>query len=110
MQVFAMIKALEDDCLPSFMRKFNFFRKRYFESRINNGYLLSNIERYNEEISFYEEEVDDNNDFDGADIDGVDDDNDDNDDVNDDDTNLNNDGDDGTDFFANEFLNWQHRW
>jgi hypothetical protein len=88
MQVFAMIKALEHDCLPSelidcsFMSKFNFFQKRYFESRINNGYLLSIIERYN-------------NDYDNDDND---DDNDDNNDVNDDDdSNLNNDGDDDDD-------------
>ena len=28
------------------MSKFNFFRKRYFESKIDNGYLLWIIERY----------------------------------------------------------------
>ena len=102
MQVFAMIKALEDDCLPSelincsLMSKFNFFRKRYFESRIHNGYLLSIIERFkDEEESCKEEvdvkrkeerckeEVDDDNDYDN---DG-------------DDTNLDNDDDDGTGFF-----------
>ena len=103
MQVFAMIKALEDDCLPSdlincsLMSKFNFFRKRYFESRIHNGYLLSIIERFKDEEERCKEEVDVKRKEERC-KEEVDDDNDyDNDG---DDTNLDNDDDDGTGFFC----------
>ena len=84
------------------MSKFNFFRKRYFESRIHNGYLLSIIERFNDEEERCKEEVDVKRKEERC-KEEVDDDNDyDNDG---DYTNLDNDDDDdGTDFFANEHL------
>jgi hypothetical protein len=83
MQVFAKIKALEDGCLPkeyincTLKSKIKFCCDTYFGPEIDNDYVLSLIERYNEGC-------DDDNDYDN---DGND-------------TNLNDDGDDGTDFFS----------
>ena len=80
MQVFAKIKALEDGCLPkehincTLKSKIKFCYEIYFGPVIDNDYVLSLMERYNEGS-------DDDNDYDN---DGND-------------TNLNNDGSVGGD-------------